>query len=391
MNAKKTPRKICVFSGKRGGFGAYVPLLRLMEKDPALEPEIILGDMHASEEFGATADEAGLLFPGIPVHVISMGTGRGDTAAIRAENIGACMTEAGRLLADIRPDIVMVHGDRGEHLAVALAALTLNITVAHTQGGDISGNIDDIIRHGITKLAHLHFPETREAARRIARMGEEASRIHTVGSLYIDRIVKKIYPDPDKTRKKYSVAPGERLGIFVYHPETGRTGEENGRAARTILSAAAESGLGIIAVYPCSDPGYRGIISALHETGSRYPAVRVHKNIPHLDFLSLMSSADVLLGNSSAAIKEGPYLRIPALNFGSRQEGRPREASVIDCRAATADIRKKINFVSRDASFRKKLARCGTHLGDGRASERILAVLKKISLDKGFFNKKMTY
>lgn len=153
-------KTICVFSGKRGGFGAYVPLMRLLEDDPDFKLQILLGDMHASPEFGRTADEARSMFPKSRIEIIEMGAGRGDTPLIRAENLGAALAKGAGLLAAMRPDIVMVHADRGEHLVIALAALNLGIPVAHSQGGEVSGNIDDIQRHAITKLAHIHFPET---------------------------------------------------------------------------------------------------------------------------------------------------------------------------------------------------------------------------------------
>ncbi len=165
MNTIK--RKICVFSGKRGGFGAYVPLMQAIENDPKLSLQIVLGDMHTSKKFGRTADEVRKFFPNARIRLLEMGAGRGDTPLIRAENLGACMQEAARVLHALKPDILLVHGDRGEHLMVAFAALNLGIPIAHTQGGEVSGNIDDIQRHAISKLAHVHFPETKEAALRL--------------------------------------------------------------------------------------------------------------------------------------------------------------------------------------------------------------------------------
>src|SRR5207237_1008522 len=143
--------RVCLFSGKRGGYGAYVPLMKLVEADPSLELLILLGDMHGSVEFGYTVDEARTDFPQAELGLIDMGSGRGDTPIGRAKNLALCLSNAAGVLEQRRPDVVLVHGDRGEHLMVAFAALNLGIAVAHTQGGDRSGNIDELQRHAITK------------------------------------------------------------------------------------------------------------------------------------------------------------------------------------------------------------------------------------------------
>ncbi len=387
---KSPKRKICAFSGKRGGFGAYVPLMRLIERDPALELQILLGDMHTSAAFGSTVGEARALFPRAKIKTIQMGTGKDDTPETRAENLGVCMTAAARLLADLEPDMIMVHGDRGEHLVVALAAITLGIPVAHSQGGDRTGNIDEIIRHSITKLAHLHFPETKDAAECIARMGEEQWRIHTAGSLYIDRIMKKLYSDPQESRKKYGLGESGSYAILLYHPETYLSRAENYRRMREILKGVRESGVRSIVVYPCSDPGYEGIIKAIDEV-RRDRQFLVHKNIANLDFLGLMAGASVMLGNSSTMIKEAPYLKLPALNFGERERGRFREENVIDCKIEASAIAKKIRDLPADKKFRLKLSRCGYHLGDGKASEKILDVVKTVPLNQRLLDKQLSY
>lgn len=383
-------RKICVFSGKRGGFGAYLLLMKLIEADPELELQILLGDMHASKEFGQTVHEAKEFFCDAVIDLIEMGAGRGDSSLIRAENLGVCMQKAAGILARTRPDIVLVHADRGEHLMVAFAALNLGIPVAHTQGGDISGNIDDIQRHAITKLAHLHFPETQAAADRIEKMGEEKWRIHVVGSTYIDRIIKKMYASSEKVREKYDLFEDENFFIIIFHPDTYLNREINYQQMKEILRAAKSFSCRSFVLYPCSDPGYEGIIQAIEEIRGE-PQFMVFKNIENLDFLGLMAQAKAIIGNSSGSLVEAPYLKLPAINVGNRQVGRDREENVIDAEPAVNDIKEKIAFVLSDSTFRKGLARCGYRLGDGRAAEKIVKILKEIPLNKKLIMKKMSY
>jgi len=381
-------RTICAFSGKRGGFGAYLPLMQLIAKDPNLQLQILLGDMHASTEFGKTVDEARRFFPDAQIEIIEMGAGRGDSPLIRAENLGLCLEKTPGILQRLKPDIVLVHADRGEHLMVALAALNFGIPVAHTQGGEVSGNIDDIQRHAISKLAHLHFPETETAANRIKSLGEEPWRIHVVGSTYIDRIAKKMYTPLASAKKKYALTPSEEYYIAILHPDTFETPEKNYAAAKAMFDALKKTGKKTLITYPCSDPGYQEIIKAIEEIKNDSQFL-IHKNIDNLDFLGLMSGAKALVGNSSSALVETPYFKLPAINIGQRQIGRDREENVIDAQPTETAISNALAFAEKDAGFQKKLAQCGYRLGDGQAAEKIINVLKTVSLDEKLLRKKL--
>lgn len=383
-------RKICVFSGKRGGFGAYVPFMNLVSDDPELELQIFLSDMHASRAFGYTADEARAMYPDTTIEVVDMGTGANDSPVRRAENLGTCLQKCARILEHLDPDIIVVHGDRGEHLEIALAALHLGLPVAHSQGGDVTGNIDDILRHAITKLAHVHFPETADAAERITKMGEDDWRIHTIGSLYIDRIVKKLYTPWKTVKEKYGLADDEQYFIVIFHPDTFETKETNRKHMEAILSAVPGTGKRAFVIYPCSDPGYEGILEAIDGVKGNTRFL-THKNIDNLDFLALMERAEALIGNSSCALIEASYFKLPAINIGNRQMGRGREENVVDVQPIKEDIAAAFECVRTDSAYRNTLSKCGYRLGDGTASERMLAVLKNLDIDKRLLQKRMTY
>jgi UDP-hydrolysing UDP-N-acetyl-D-glucosamine 2-epimerase len=381
-------RRICAFSGKRGGYGAYVPLMRLIEDDPELELLILLGDMHASAEFGNTVEEARTDFAVSQLELIEMGTGRGDSPLVRTENLARCLASAGAVLDRWRPDVVLVHGDRGEHLMVAFAALNLGIVVAHTQGGDRSGNIDELQRHAITKLAHLHFAETEAAADRIRRLGEDDWRITVVGSTYIDRIVHGLHVPAAEARKRLGLGADEPFLLAVVHPETFNDREANRRQAEAVFAAAEASGLRTIVTYPCSDPGYEDVLDALRER-ERSPAFIVRPNIENDLYLGLMAGADALVGNSSAALVEAPYFRLPAVNVGRRQDGRERDPNVVEADPDTAAVVAAIARV-RSPGFRESLPP-GGRLGDGRAAERIVATLRSLVIDDRLVRKQIAY
>lgn len=381
-------RAICLFSGKRGGFGAYLPLMRLINEDPELNLQILLGDMHASEEFGKTAEEVKRFFPKATIEIIETGTGRGDTPLIRTENLGTSLQKTPAILAKLKPDILLVHGDRGEQLTTAFAALNLGITIVHTQGGEISGNIDDVQRHAITKLAHLHFPETEAAANRLKALGEEPWRIHVVGSTYIDRIAKKMFTPLTEIRKKYGLAAQEPYYVAIFHPDTFETPAANYAAAKAMLNAVKKTEIKTIVTYPCSDPGHQEIIKAIEEfkNDARF---LIYRNIDNLDFLGLLSGAKALVGNSSAALVEAPYFQLPAVNIGNRQAGRDREENIIDAQPIETAITDALTFAEKNSGFRAKLARCGYRLGNGQAAEKIIKVLKTIPLDEKLLRKKL--
>lgn len=384
------PRKVCLFSGKRGGLGAYLPLMHLIQADPELELQVLLGDMHASTQFGRTLDEAKKFLPNAHLELIEMGSGRGDTPRIRAENLGVCLQKAAGILERLGPDIILVHGDRGEQQIVAFAALNLGIPVAHTQGGEISGNIDEIQRHAITKLAHIHFPETSHAAWRIKMLGEEEWRIFVVGSTYIDRIAKGMYTDCSVAKKRYGLKDSDEYFIVIFHPETDEARETNYHYMQTILASIESFNVRVIVVYPCSDPGYEGILQAITEQKDNRKFL-MFRNIDNLDFLGLMSGAQAIVGNSSAALIEAPYFKLPAINIGKRQMGRDREENVVDAQATLPSIREKIEFVLNDQHFHSRLGKCGYRIGDGQASEKILKVIKNIPVDAKLLQKRLTY
>jgi len=362
--------------------------MRLVEDDAELDLLILLGDMHASEAFGLTVDEVSADFPDAQIELLRTNAGRDDLPLTRAENLAQTLEAAARVLAEHRPDVVLVHGDRGEHLMVAFAALNLGIAVAHTQGGDRSGNIDELQRHAITKLAHVHFPETEAAAERIRRLGENEWRIHVVGSTYVDRIVQGLYVDPASARAAVGLSPEEPLLLAVMHPDTFLSPDENRAQAAAVFDALAEQGLRVVTTYPCSDPGYEGVLAALAQHDDDDTFV-IRRNIDNDVYLGLMSSAEALVGNSSAALVEAPYFRLPVVNVGDRQHGRERDPNVIDAEAAPDALRDALAR-ARSSAFRDALP-TGSRLGDGTAGARIVETLRALVLDDRLYRKQIAY
>jgi len=194
---QKKKRKIAVVTGKRGGFGALMTLMRTINKDPQMELSLIVTDMHLSSFFGNTVKEVEREF------VISAKVNlhqRGDGGLERSIALGRCMSKMANTLSKIKPDIVVLLGDRGEVLSTAIAAMELNVPIAHILGGDVAGNRDGNRIHAITKLANIHFPSSEDSYNRILKLGEDTTRVFNFGSTYIDLIIKREFTDNKEVR-----------------------------------------------------------------------------------------------------------------------------------------------------------------------------------------------
>lgn len=380
-----TKRHIAVLTGKRGGYGAMKPMLKLLDADPEIRLSLIVTDQHVNPRFGATINEVEKDFRVAAAVDMEQDSGSGQS---RARAIGVCMSKMADLLGELRPQILALYGDRGEVMAAALAALHLGIPVAHLQGGDRSGNMDELIRHAVTKLSHLHFASNMESAARILSLGEEPWRVHVVGDNHIDQIVARDYTDAGTLRKNFDIQPGEGPLIVLQHPETTRQRDNYGDMRATLDAVLALKRRTLI-IYPCSDQGYEEVVRAIEEARG-LPGVSIHHNIEAEDFWGLLSLAGALVGNSSAGLIETPYLHIPAINLGKRQKGRRRAENVISCEFDREEIAAALDKAMNDPEFGLMVQQCSQPFGDGLAYQRIVAVLKSIPLDEKLVNKIIT-
>lgn len=377
-------RKIAVFSGKRGGFGALMGVMTRIEEDPDMELDLIITDMHLSPLFGYTVQEVEKYFK--LSHKLELEQ-VDDTGYNRSLALGRCLIKATNALKKSNPDILLILGDRGEVLSAAIAATELNIPIAHILGGDVSGNRDGNRIHAITKLAHIHFPSSNDAYQRILNLGEENWRVHNVGATYVDYIVQKKYTQNDIARKKYGLTEKEDYSICIQHPTTLKESDAY-REASVLFNVLRQIKTRTIIIYPCSDQGYNGVIEAIKEN-EKVPYFSIYKNIEALDFWGLMSGAKMLIGNSSSGLIETPYFNIPAVNLGRRQKGRIRDCNVIDADYSSHNIKAAIdNALSQE--FRTMIK---NHFifGKGNASAKIVKILKTTELGDRLIMKQITY
>lgn len=384
-------KKITVVTGTRAEYGLLVPVMQAIQNHPQLDLSIIATGTHLSVDHGYTIHE--IENDGFEVDfTINMHLDNyiGDYSPAIPISLGVGMMGIARALDQLKPDVVLILGDRGEVLIAAIAALHMNIPIAHIHGGDTmtGGAIDSSIRHAISKLAHIHFPATEESAARIKRLGEESWRIHTVGAPGIDTILHTALLSTEQLAKLYSLDLNEPLLLAVQHPITTQP-EAAADQMQIILESIMELQVQTILVYPNSDAGNSSMIKVIKEY-EHLPFLQTFKNLPHIEYLSLLRSADVLIGNSSSGIIESAAFHLPVVNIGIRQEGRQRSVNVIDVDHDKEEIIGGIN-IARDEAFIQKVSECINPFGDGTAGLRIANVLAGLKLDQKLLQKKITY
>jgi UDP-hydrolysing UDP-N-acetyl-D-glucosamine 2-epimerase len=353
-------------------------VIRLLQVSPDVDLQLVLGGMVLLEKYGCIGGV--LEEQGIPVTRTIQFVVEGETLATMSKSAGLAVTEFSTAFEDLRPDLVVVIADRFECLPIAMAAAYMNIPVAHVEGGEVSGSIDESIRHAITKLAHLHFAASAEAANRIQRMGEDPASIFAVGSTSLDVIRQLDLGNLEPVRRhQHDAGTGAmielRRGEYLVvnqHPVTTEYAENLANISETI-AAIEELHLPTVWVMPNMDAGSDGINTGIRQFREAAKPDYVHffNSVPIELYAPLLANAACLLGNSSSGIREAAFLGTPTVNVGSRQHGRQRGPNVVDVgydrRAIVEAVRKQIAHGKYPPS----------HLyGDGFASEKIVKTLR---------------
>ncbi|MGG7151273.1 UDP-N-acetylglucosamine 2-epimerase [Clostridium neonatale] len=380
-------RKIAVVTGARSEYGLLKNTIRKIYENPNLELELIVTGTHLSRKYGYTVteieDDGFEIKKRIPI--------------IDEMNSDICL-EASQLLKEtsevfkwVKPDLLLILGDRYEIFIVSTAAMLMNIPICHISGGEITeGAVDDKIRHSITKIANIHFPGTEEYAENIARMGEERWRIFNVGDPGIENMKNiRLYEDKEIEEKIGFKVDKDTL-ILTFHPVTLeiRNTEEY---IDNLIAALKKFNNKIIITYPNSDAGSNIIIDKIKEYEERNKNVKVFKSLGIQLYLSVIKKCGVVVGNSSSGIVEAPYFKIPVVNIGSRQKGRLMAKNIINCNYDSDEIYRSIKKALTD-EYRKYVKNETISLyGDGNTSEKIVEVLENINIDEKLIKKRLVW
>ena len=382
-------RKILTFVGSRANYSSIKSVMRAIVSTPGLELITVAGASAMLDRFGRVIDL--VRRDGFEVHATFHMLIEGENPTTMAKSTGLGLIEMATILDNLRPDFVLVVGDRFEIASVALAAAYMNIPIAHTMGGEITGTIDESVRHAVTKLAHVHFPANAESAERIVRMGEPRDSVFLVGCPRID-LVKEILSDGelpvDFFAQYRGVGPELDLDqpflLVSQHPVTTEYSDARRQIEET-LWAVASLEMPTIMLWPNSDAGSDEIAKGIRTFRERHAPHWLHLfiNLPPDIYIRLMNRTACLVGNSSSAIREGAFIGVPAVNIGTRQRSRQRGSNVEDVPHDRSTIAAAITAQVRHGKYEQEAI-----YGDGCAGQRIADVLSTVDVS---VQKRLTY
>ncbi|MEW6610793.1 MAG: UDP-N-acetylglucosamine 2-epimerase [Patescibacteria group bacterium] len=360
-------KKIVFLTGTRAEFGKMKPLIQAVRDSGLFDVRLFVTGMHMSTKYGRTVEEIIKLdFPNI--YQYDNQAEHGTMDSILANTIGGFST----YIKDDRPDLIVVHGDRVEALAGAIVGVLNNILVSHIEGGELSGTVDEIIRHAVSKLVHLHFTANDESKLRLIQMGESERNIFILGSPDLDIMSSPHLPSLEDTKSRYEI-PFDRYAVLIYHPITT---ELPHLAAQTymLVDTLLETDIPYIVIYPNNDHGSDIILEIYQKKLYEHPRFKIFPSLLFEHFLTLLKHALFIIGNSSAGVREAPFYGVPTINVGTRQHNRinPRfNESIFHVFYETDALKELITrFAKEPVRFIPNL-----YFGDGKSTERFLHTL----------------
>lgn len=377
--------KICIVTGTRAEYGILSGLIKLVHEDPELELQLLVTGMHLSPEFGLTWKE--IVKDGFPIAGKVEMLLSSDSAVGIVKSMALAQISLAEKFDQLKPDIIVLLGDRTEIFAAASAALVVGIPVAHIHGGEVTeGAYDDAIRHSVTKMSHLHFTSTEEYRQRVIQMGENPETVFNVGAPGIDNILNSTLLGKDELEKRLGIQFKKRNLLITFHPVT-LENNTAGQQFNQMLEAVDElEDTLLIFTKPNSDKGGRIIIDLIDDFVKNNPHKAISfTSMGHLNYLSTIPFMDAVVGNSSSGIIEVPVFNVPTVNIGNRQKGRITGPSIINCEPERNAIKKAIE---KAFQFDKNI-KWEHPYGKGNASEQILKIIKEalpVKISKSFYD-----
>jgi len=371
--------KVAVVTGTRAEFGLLAPLMHKIESSEKLDLQLIVTGAHLLVEFGSTVDEIraeGFTIDRTVPEITSASTGQEV-----ARQVGVGVIAFTETLGELAPDVVLLLGDRYELLAAATAAFFLDIPIVHVHGGEVTqGAFDDAIRHVISKFARVHAVAAPEYAERLIRAGEQPDSVHVVGGLGVDALANVQRLSRHELEAELGIRLGDPLFLVTYHPVTAAAHDTKREIASLAAALEAFPEATVVFTLPNADPEHEIITMALEQAVLRRDRWHLFSSLGTRNYVSLLSEAAVVVGNSSSGLLEAPSLEVPTVNIGPRQEGRLAAQSVLSCGTNQEEIEENITrAISRQ--FADSIRGMESPYGKPGATDRIIALLESIPFD----------
>jgi len=375
-------RKIFLVTERRADYSRFKPILKMIEKDPELDYDLVVTGIHLKEEHGYTINE--IIEDGFKIFsTFEMFVEDCDTGGAMTRSLGNAMRLITYELEKSTPDLILSGFDIAANFAVTVAGAHMNIPVVHIQGGEITGTIDESIRHATSKFAHYHLAANDDACRRLIKMGEIPSRVFSVGCPSIDAIKSVKCPSRKELLERFKLKLP--YALVLQHPVTSEIGESGFQINET-LEALLKSGIDALMIHPNNDAGYTSIVEKINKTSIQHvPTLALE------DYIGLLTHSSMLVGNSSSGIHETPTFNIPTINIGTRQSGRLRADNVVDVGYDRDEIERAIDMCLHSQEFLEICRRCKNPYGEGDSAPKIVRLLKEINIGRNIIQKRITY
>ncbi len=380
-------RKICFIGTSRATYGYKKNILKLLENEKEIKTFYIVTGMHLSKKHGYSVNE--IIKDKISIHKKFNMISNKDNHLSFVKSLSKEIDKFSEILNKIKPDILVVTGDRAEMFIAAVTAVYMGIPVAHIQAGDLSGHIDGSVRHAITKISHIHLASCKDSARRVLKMGEQKWRIFNVGAPQLDELVQLKKINNRNILNKFNIKQNENFFLIIFHPVLYDV-KSASTQINLILESLEKYNLKKILIYPNIDTGNSKIIKIIKKFKIKQD-YEIVKNLNRNNFLTLLKYASILIGNSSAGILEAPSFKTPVLNIGNRQRGRIQANNIVNSVFNKKKIIQSINYILNNKNFKKNLNKCKNPYGNGGSSSKIIKILKNIKLNQKLLDKEMTY
>jgi GDP/UDP-N,N'-diacetylbacillosamine 2-epimerase (hydrolysing) len=381
-------RKVAVVTGTRAEYGLLKNIIQKINDDLELELQLIVTGTHLSTEYGYTIEE--ICKDGFEIKdEIDILLESNNKQGV-AKSMGLAMLGIAQSFSRLKPDLLLILGDRYEIFASAAVAMAMNIPIAHISGGEITeGAMDDQIRHSITKMAHIHFPGAGVYAENIIKMGEEEWRVFNVGDPGIENIKNMNFLTKNEIQEDLGVEVDRDTLLVTFHPVTLEI-EQLPYQIENLIHALEEVNKKMIITFPNSDNGGKYIINELKKFKAKNNKVYLYENLGVRRYLSVLRLCGAVIGNSSSAIVEAPALKIPVVNIGNRQKGRLMADNIVQCNYSSVEIVNSINLVLNE-EFSQKVKSIKSLYGEGNTSKEIVSIIKEIDIDEKLMKKKLIW
>ena len=378
-------RKILIVTERRADYSKFRPVINEIKKSKKLDYQLIVTGSHLLKEHGNTINEIKNDGFKITSTFEMYSKTRKDTGAEMVASLGTAIIKLSKIIEKINPDIILAGFDIGANFAVAVAGAHMNKVVAHMEGGEVTGTIDESIRHATTKFSHIHFTTNKQATTRLIKLGENPKHIFTVGNPSLDSIKNMPKISKNELENEFEIDLSKPFVIIMQHTVTTEI-EKGEKNILQTLEAVSELGIQAIIIHGNADFGSKKISKIIQKS-----KIKQYKTLSFSKYINLLKYSTALVGNSSSGKMEAPFLKIPSINIGTRQSGRPTTISVIDVSYDKNKIKQAISKIVNDKKFLQKVKNQKNIYGNGNSAQKIVRILETVDLDKIPIQKKLTY